>query len=73
MSDVVRRLEVEVDLRPGEKLELPQALVDSVGPGRWRIIVAPAEEADDAVRRHDAFLAGYAIEDEGLYDGDASR
>ncbi|HBI45123.1 MAG TPA: hypothetical protein DDY78_20035 [Planctomycetales bacterium] len=73
MSDAIRRLEVEVDLRPGEKLKLPQALVDSVGPGRWRIIAAPAEGAGAAVRRHDAFLAGYAVEDEGLYDGDASR
>jgi hypothetical protein len=53
-------------------LELPQALVDNVGPGRWRIIVAPVERAG-AVRRHDAFLSGYAAEDESLYDDDASR
>ena len=73
MRDAVKPLEVEVDLRPGEKLKLPQALVDSVGPGRWRIIMAPAEEVGPAVRRHNAFLAGYAVEDEGLDDGDASR
>ena len=73
MSDAVRPLEAEVDIRLGEKLELPQALVDSVGPGRWRIILAPAEEAGAAVRRHSAFLSGYAAEDEGLYEDDPDR
>ena len=70
MSDAVKNLEVEIDLRPGEKLKLPQALVDSVGPASWRITVAPTSAA---VRRHDAFLAGYAAEDEGRYDDDAGR
>ena len=71
MHHDVRHLEVEVDVRPGEKLTLPPELVDSVGAGRWRITVEPAQNAD--VRRHDAFLSGYAAEDEGLYDDDASR
>jgi hypothetical protein len=71
MSDAVRRLEVEVELQPGEKLTLPEALVDGVGPGRWLITVAPAEGA--TVRGHDAFLSGYTAEDEGLYDDDAGR
>jgi hypothetical protein len=70
MNDAIKHLEVEVELQPGEKLKLPAALVDSVGPGRWRITVKPAK---GAVRGHDAFLAGYAAGDEGLYDDHASR
>jgi hypothetical protein len=71
MSNTVGPLEIEVELKPGEKLKLPQVLVDSVGPGRWRITVEPAEGG--GVRGHGAFLTGYAAEDEGLYDDDASR
>jgi hypothetical protein len=73
MNDAIRHLEVEVELQPDEKLQLPQALVDSVGAGRWLITVEPAQGAGAAVRGHDAFLAGYAAEDEGLYDDDAGR
>lgn len=68
MNHAARHLEVEVEVGPGEKLTLPPALLDSVGAGRWRITVEPA-----VVRRHSAFLDGYAAEDEGLYDDDAGR
>lgn len=59
-----------VELKPGEKLTLPQTLVEKVGPGRWIVTVRPCPEAvvAVAVRRHGAFLSGYAPEDEGLYD-----
>jgi hypothetical protein len=73
MSDTPGHLEAEVELRPGERLTLPSALVDSVGAGRWLITVAPLGNPGPAVRAHDAFLAGYAPEDEGLYDADAGR
>lgn len=73
MINTIRHLEVEVELQPGEKLTLPPALVNSVGAGRWLITVEPAKGVGAAVRGHDAFLAGYAAEDEGLYDDDASR
>ncbi|MCI0377349.1 MAG: hypothetical protein L0215_07075 [Gemmataceae bacterium] len=55
-----------VELAPGEQLRLPLELVSKVGPGRWVVTVRP--EPAGAVRRHDAFLSGYAPEDEGLYD-----
>lgn len=73
MNEAIRHLAVEVELQPDEKLQLPQALVDSVGAGRWLITVEPAQGTGTAVRGHDAFLAGYAAEDEGLYDDDAGR
>ncbi|HBI45429.1 MAG TPA: hypothetical protein DDY78_21635 [Planctomycetales bacterium] len=72
MNDATKHREVEVELQPGEKLKLPPGLVDSVGAGRGRITVEPGEDAG-AVRRRAAFLAGYAAEDEGLYDDDAGR
>ena len=73
MNKSLGHLAVEVELLPGEKLALPPALVESVGAGRWLITVEPAEGIGVAVRGHDAFLAGYAAEDEGLYDDDAGR
>jgi hypothetical protein len=69
MNSMPLNLTCEVELQPGEKLSLPPALVDNVGPGRWIVTVQPAVEGDlPLVRRHDAFLNGYAPEDEGLYD-----
>ena len=65
----------EVELAPGEKLTLPQALIDSIGAGRWIVTVQPlgAPESTIPVRDHSAFLNSYALEDEGLYDDYPSR
>lgn len=70
MKDTLVHLSYEIELVPGEKLTLPQALVESVGPGRWLISVRPANALDARlpVRDHSAFLRGYTPEDEGLYD-----
>ena len=59
-----------VDVKPGEKLTLPASLVDGVGPGRWRVSLRLCDAAAETseVRRHDAFLNGYAPQDEGLYN-----
>ena len=72
MNDHLGHLEVEVELLPGERLSLPPAFVDSVGAGRWLITAEPVQGETTTVRSHDAFLAGYAASDEGLYD-DAGR
>ena len=40
--------------------------------GRFLGVFIPAA-GRDAIRGHGAFLAGYAAEDEGLYDADAGR
>lgn len=63
-------LTYDVELRPGETLRLPPSIAERVGPGRWRITIAPlgTEESTPSVRGHSAFLSGYAPEDEGLYD-----
>jgi hypothetical protein len=66
-------LTYEVELQPGEKLTLPDTLVASVGPGRWIITVQPLRSSGAPVRSHDAFLRGYAPEDEGLYEDDPAR
>ena len=65
----------DVELQPGEILQLPESAARPVGPGRWRIIIESIEEekTPSSVRGHAAFLAGYAPEDEGLYDDYPSR
>ena len=67
-------LTYEVELKPGEKLTLPDSLVVGVGEGRWLITIQPA--AGDAspyliperIRDHSAFLNSYVAADAGLYD-----
>ncbi len=63
-------LSYDVELQPGETLQLPQSVVKRVGPGHWRVTIAPVneEESASAVRGHSAFVNGYAPQDEGLYD-----
>jgi hypothetical protein len=61
-------LALTVELEPGERLTLPPDFVEKVGPGRWMVTVRPLPIPTGVVRRHDAFLSGYAPEDEGLYD-----
>ena len=67
MKDQLLELTCEIELGPGEKLTLPRSLVESVGPGRWVITVAPLTAGSPA-RDHAAFLRSYGPEDEGLYD-----
>jgi hypothetical protein len=67
-------LTVEVELQQGEQLKLPETVIASVGAGRWRITIEPADEAPSGrTRDHTAFLNSYAPEDEGLYDDYPSR
>ena len=63
-------LTCRVELKPGEKLTLPPALVERVGAGQWLITVTPYRGTcvHEPACRHDAFLTGYAPGDEGLYD-----
>ena len=73
MNDTLKQLAYEIELQPGEKLTLPPALVESVGPGRWVVTIQPAAGGEGPIRGHGAFLNGYCREDEGLYDGDYGR
>jgi hypothetical protein len=68
-SDLIN-LTYEIELWPGEKLTLPESLVNTVGEGRWIVTIQPATSTISPVpiRNHSAFLSGYAPEDEGLYD-----
>jgi hypothetical protein len=70
MQATITRLSYEVELAPGETLQLPQRIVDSVGPGQWLVTIEPIPQEAPAhrVRGHSAFLNSYAPEDEGLYD-----
>ena len=70
MSTQIVSLSCEVELSLGETLTLPDEIIDRIGVGRWLISIAPAPIAPplEPVRNHDAFLNGYAPEDEGLYE-----
>ena len=69
MSTNGEPLSCQVELQPGERLQLPQSLVDRIGPGHWLVTVQPADDATaDPIRNHSAFLGSYDAGDEGLYD-----
>jgi hypothetical protein len=75
MSANHNQLAFDVELAPGEKLTLPPAVVNNVGPGHWLVTISPFDDgaAGEANRGHSAFLNGYAPEDEGLYDDYPAR
>lgn len=68
MKARMARIMCKVELQPGEKLSLPEALIESIGAGSWTIIVQSADDTDEAIRNHSAFLGSYSPADEGLYD-----
>ena len=70
MNAKLLNLTYEIEVLPGEKLTLPDSLLDKIDAGRWIITIQPSTEENISVasRSHDAFLNGYDIEDEGLYD-----
>ena len=70
MKSNLINLTYEISLQPGEKLSLPESLIESVGEGRWLITIEPFTGANPLapIRNHNAFLNSYAPEDEGLYD-----
>jgi hypothetical protein len=68
MKTQVVNITYEIELKPGEKLTLPESLTESIGAGNWIITIQPKPNSPIATRSHDAFLKGYTPEDEGLYD-----
>lgn len=73
MKSSVNNLTYEIDLQPGETLTLPESLVAQIGAGSWIITIQPKPKLKEEIRAHQAFLNGYAPEDEGLYDDYPSR
>ncbi|WP_225896461.1 hypothetical protein [Amazonocrinis nigriterrae] len=41
MISKVVNLTYEIELQPGEKLSLPESIVESVGAGNWIITIQP--------------------------------
>ncbi|WP_017314498.1 hypothetical protein [Mastigocladopsis repens] len=73
MKSELKNLTYEIELKPGEKLNLPESLLESVGAGHWIITIEQKAKEPVNTRSHDAFLKGYAPEDEGLYDDYPTR
>jgi hypothetical protein len=70
MKSSLMNLTYEIEIQPGETLTLPKSLLEQVGEGSWIVSIQPKLNQDQAekIRNHNAFLNGYASEDEGLYD-----
>ena len=68
MKSSLINLTYEIEIQSGETLTLPQSLIDQVGEGNWIISIKPKSSQTEEIRIHNAFLNGYAEEDEGLYD-----
>ena len=74
MNSKVLNLTYEVELQAGEKLSLPDSLLNSIGAGRWVVTIQPISPEDSiAMLDQTAFLNGYAPEDEGIYDDYPTR
>jgi hypothetical protein len=74
MKEKLLNLTYEIEVLPGEKLTLPDSLLEKIDAGRWIITIQPSTEENKVISRsHDAFLNGYEIEDEVLYDDYPSR
>lgn len=71
MNSELVTLTYEIEVQPGEKLSLPESLIENIGAGSWVITIQQKQKLP--TRSHDAFLNGYAPEDEGLYDDYPSR
>jgi hypothetical protein len=65
----------EIELQTGEKLALPDEIIDRIGAGRWLVPIVPIVDPANpsTTRYHDAFLNSYTSEDEGLYDDYSAR
>ena len=70
MNANTTKLTCEIDLKPGETLTLPESLIARIGSGHWVVTIELVSRIN---RCHNAFLNGYAPEDEGLYDDYPSR
>mgnify|MGYP003619701893 FL=1 len=68
-------LTYEVELKPGERLILPESLIVGIGEGRWVVTIQPVVTTEEhyVIRDHSAFLNSYVAEDDGLYDDDSAR
>ncbi|AVH66814.1 hypothetical protein [Nostoc sp. 'Peltigera membranacea cyanobiont' N6] len=73
MQNELTTLTYEIELKPGEKLNIPESILENITTGHWVITIQQKAEETKKALSHDAFLNGYAPEDEGLYDNYPSR
>jgi hypothetical protein len=73
MQNELTTLTYEIELKPGEKLNLPESILENITTGHWVITIQQKAKETERTRSHNAFLSGYAPQDEGLYDNYPSR
>ena len=64
MKSQLSYLSFEVQVSEGQKLDIPESIKQKLGEGKWLVKIQPS----NSIRSQEAFLNGYAPEDEGLYD-----
>jgi hypothetical protein len=57
-------LSFELVVQADKKLLIPDSVIEKLSEGKWLVTLRPVMPS----RSHQAFLSGYAPEDEGLYD-----
>jgi hypothetical protein len=75
MATDPRVLSCEIEVQPGEQIQLPRSITERVGVGHWLVTIQPAGTSDSrsSIRDHSAFLGSYSAGDEGLYDNYPAR
>lgn len=68
MKHSTTNITCEINLQPGETLKLPDSIIKQIGAGKWIVTIQSKPQETEITRNHQAFLNGYAPEDEGLYD-----
>jgi hypothetical protein len=68
MKVVPRSVTYEVEVGPGECLRLPDDLAAQFPEGTWVLTITAKGTGDERFYDHEALLAGYSDDDEGLYD-----
>lgn len=54
MSQGLLHFKYEIELKPGEKFQVPAGLVELLGPGRWVFTIKPAPYEPYWARHNDA-------------------
>ncbi|RCJ26131.1 hypothetical protein A6770_26720 [Nostoc minutum NIES-26] len=73
MNAELIKLIYEVEPQSGEKLNLPEPILESINTKRSVITIEQKAEEPENTRSHDSFLNAYVPEDEELYEDYPNR
>lgn len=75
MKSQLLKLTYRIQLEEDESFTIPESLLNSIGAGDWLVTIEQikSDTNSNAIRDHQAFLNGYDLMDEGLYDDYTAR